>query len=273
MKEYALQTFDGQTIFYRVWQPPKTARAVVIIVHGYAEHGGRYAHVAQHLIAHGFRVCAHDWRGHGHSGGARGSIDRFEIHAEDLQKIIDAVRDPGLPLFLLGHSAGSAVVLDYVQRFENHAAGAILSAPALYQGNGLNPAAVRLAEIMSLAVPRFKLVTLPAATLSHDPAVAEAYRADPLVYTERITARTAAELLRASKMLIARLDRVRIPLFIAHGTGDELIDPASSVVIYDRAASNDKTLQLYENYAHEIMNEIERERVLEDITTWLEARI
>jgi alpha-beta hydrolase superfamily lysophospholipase len=165
------------------------------------------------------------------------------------------------------------VVLDYAQRFETQAAGAILSAPALYQGSGLNPVAVRLAEIMSLAVPRIKLVTLPAATLSHDPAVAQSYQTDPLIYTERVTARTAAELLRASKMIISRLDRVQIPLFIAHGTDDDLIDPASSVVIYDRAASNDKTLQLYENYAHEIMNESERERVFKDITMWLEARI
>ena len=267
-------TSDGLRLLERRWQSPQPTRGEVAIVHGFTEHSGRYFAFAERLAAAGFNVAAFDLRGHGRSEGLRCLVRRFDEYLADLDLFIQLVdkRANGKPIWLFGHSLGGLIAVLWCITRQPKLAGLVLSGPALQVRSDLFPWLQRLADVGSLIVPRLRLTRMGSRFISRDPAVIEAFRNDPLVFHGRFPVCSGAEILRAGRIAMSLLERVRLPLLILHGTADRVADVAASQELDRRAESSDKTLRLYPGLYHEVLNEPERKQVLADVLAWLDER-
>ena len=273
-RELQLPGCHDVALFAQAWLPERDPRAVVVISHGLAEHGGRYPEVAARLVANEYAVYALDHRGHGRSGGPRANIERFAYLVSDLGTFAGRAQreHPGAPVFLLGHSMGGAIALACALRYTGSLKGLALSAPALATGETVSPFKRLTLRLLSSLAPNTGALTLPAAAISRDPAVVEAYEQDPLVFRGAIPARTIVELLRAMASFPAGAQDLRLPVLIQHGTADTLVPLAATRPIYDTLGQpKGRTLRTYEGLYHEIYNEPERDRVLADLAVWLES--
>lgn len=261
----------GGRIYWQGWVPD-SASGVVVISHGLAEHGGRYAHVAQWLASVGYPTYAHDHRGHGKSEGPRANIDRMAGVVADLDTMIGTARErhPGVPVFLLGHSMGGLIALQYVTGTPAELAGVVLSAPAVEVAIGSKVQRVS-AGLLSRVLPNLGVLKLDSAMVSRDPDVVHAYDTDPLNYRGKIRVRTGAEMLHAAEAMPARLANLKLPVLLLQGSADQLVAPVSAHVVADGAGSEDLTLKSYDGLYHEVMNEPEKDTVLADLVEWLQA--
>ena len=271
----SFNTRDGLSLYTQHWTPERDTAAVVLLVHGYAEHCGRYDHVAEAFVKQGAAVHAYDQRGFGRSDGQRAYVDRFEQYLDDLDQFHRYVqaRTSDVPVFLFGHSMGGLAVLLYTLDSPQPIRGLLLSAPAVEVNPDLAPLLRKGAQVVARLCPTLPTVRSPQASISRDPAVVEEAENDPLNYHGRTLARTGAELLRAGGMAKSRLSELQTPFMVFHGTADPLATPAWSKRLYERAAASDKTLRLYDGLYHETFNEPEQDVVLRDLTTWLAARM
>jgi alpha-beta hydrolase superfamily lysophospholipase len=263
----------GVKIYWQGWLPEDEPRAVVLVAHGGAEHGGRYEWTAGQLTDRGFAVYAIDHRGHGQSEGQRAYVDRLDNAVGDLHTLSELARDrhPGVPAFLLGHSMGGLIALSYALRHQDELAGLVLSAPlAVLDANALTRTASR---VLSAVAPRLPVYKIDGTTVSRDPDVVRAYDGDPLNHRGALPARTIGELARAVARLPERLPTLTLPLLTMSGSGDRLVDPAGSALVERRAGSADKTILDYEGLYHELLNEPERDLVIADVAEWIEARL
>jgi len=271
-----ISTDDGLTLATRRWVPGTKPRGVVLIVHGLSEHSGRYAHVATQLLLHDFAVYSYDHRHHGRSGGSpRAYIEDFDRLVDDLRTVLHWVHsDCGdLPLFVYGHSLGGAIAARYVAiNGSEGLAGLILSSAALRIPDDFSPVLRRLAPLLSRFLPRLPTVGDDRAHLSRDPSVLRAFMEDPLTYKGGLRARTGYQVLLNSMDILDHADAFRLPLLLLHGSADRITDPKGSRLLCERAPAEDKTLLVYDGWYHELHNEEERQRVLDDVTEWLEAR-
>ena len=207
-----LRTADGLELASYRWPPgdgTAPPRATIALVHGLAEHAGRYAALATRLNAAGIEVLAIDLRGHGQSPGKRAWVERFDGYLIDADALVaEAARDD-TPLFLMGHSMGGAVAALYaIERVPARGyalAGLVLSSPALAPGRDVPRWMLAMSRIISRIWPTFPAIRIDAALLSRDPAIVAANRADPLVHHGAVPARTGAEILDA----MARIERGR----------------------------------------------------------------
>lgn len=265
---------DGLGLYGQCWLPEGETRAVVVIVHGVNEHSGRYARLAADLNRHGFAVYMIDLRGHGRSAGTRVMVRSFEDYLDDVELLLERVaeREPGKPLFLMGHSMGGAIVALLAITRPPQVRGLVFSSPALLIAGGVFPVLRKLAGFFSAVWPSLRLVRLGCRFISHDQAVVEAFRNDPLVYHGRMPVRTGAEIMHTAGQIQAQMESVTLPFLAIHGTGDYVTDPQGSQQLYDRAASSDKTLRLYPGLYHEVFSEPERDQAVADLLAWLDAR-
>lgn len=270
--EARLNGARGVSLFHQSWQPAGAPRGAVVIAHGFAEHGGRYAAVAGRLVEAGYAVRALDHRGHGRSGGKRTSVVRFDDYVEDLATIVTISRTdwPSARLTLLGHSMGGLIALAFATQHPASLDNLVLSAPAACPGD-VSRAMIAVGRVLSRVAPNAGVLKLPLGAISRDPAVVDAYRRDPLVFATRLRARLGAEMLRAMDGVAAALPSLRLPLLVMQGTEDRLVDPGCGPSVYARAGSPDKTLRMYDGLWHEIVNEPERESVIADLVAWLDA--
>ena len=264
----------GLRIHVRTWLPDRLPTGVVVIAHGFAEHGGRYAGVADRLTAAGIAAVAPDHRGHGLSEGKRTSIVRFEDYLDDLTTVIAQVRArwPSLRVVLLGHSMGGLIALDLAVRQAVPLDGLVLSAPAACPRE-VSQFTLAVGRALSRVAPNTGVLRLPLNRISRDPAVVDEYNSDPLVFRTPIRARLGAEMLDAMDRVDAGLPGLHVPLLVMQGTSDGLVDPGCGPHVYDRAGSGDKTLKMYDGLWHEIFNEPERDQVMGDLTGWLESHL
>ncbi len=271
----SLSTHDGLTLYTQHWLPDRDAEAVVLLVHGYAEHCGRYNHVAGTFVDQDAAVYAYDQRGHGRSEGRRAYVDRFEQYLADLDLFRHHVQaqTADVPVFLFGHSMGGLAALLYTLNRAPDLRGLLLSAPAIEINPDLAPILRKAAQFLGRLLPTLPTVRSPQDAISRDPAVVEAAQNDPLNYTGRTLARTGAELLRAGNEAQSRLAGLNTPFIVFHGTADPLATPAWSERLHERAAAKDKTLKLYEGLYHETFNEPEQDTVLRDLGTWIAERM
>ena len=270
----SVTTGDGTRLFTQRWEAP--AHAAMLLVHGYAEHSGRYAHVAGYLNAHDVSVYTYDQRGFGRSDGRRALVTSFDQLLDDLQCVIDRTRrrlSDDAPLFLMGHSMGGAVCALYAIERSQAFQGLILSSPAVEVDDDIAPVLRHLAGVIGRLVPTLPTIRTPDDAISRDPAVIAAAEADPLNYHGRVLAGTGAAFIRAARRIQTHMAAIALPLLVFHGTADKLTDPAASRMLYEHARSPDKALNLYDGLYHETLNEPEKEQVLEDIVEWLQARI
>jgi alpha-beta hydrolase superfamily lysophospholipase len=271
-EDLSLTGVGGVSLQARAWHG-EAPTAVVVISHGLAEHCGRYEHVAARLVAERCAVYALDHRGHGRSEGRRANIDRFGHLVADLHGLVMHAKQahPGLPVVLLGHSMGGAVAFGYALRHQDELRALALSAPALGAGEAVPALQLLLVRLLSVILPNLGALTLPAAAVSRDPAVVKAYEEDPLNFRGSIPARTLAELTNAMQGFPGQAARIMLPVLVMHGTADALVPLEATRPIYERIGSADRSVKLYEGLFHEVLNEPERERVLDDFVSWLAA--
>jgi acylglycerol lipase len=262
----------GVPIYQQTWLPATDPVGVVVIAHGFAEHGGRYAGVAESLVNAGYAVRAADHRGHGRSGGRRTSVVRFADYVADLNTVLSACRKqwPGKRVFLIGHSMGGLMALSLAVGHPESLDALVVAAPAACPGD-LSRSTIIVGRVLSRLAPDVGVLRLPLNRISRDPAVVAAYNADPLVFRTRLRARLGAEMLQTMEQVSDRLAALRLPLLVMQGTDDGLVDPGCGPMVYGRAGSPDKTLKMYDGLWHEIFNEPERDMVLADLVAWLDA--
>jgi acylglycerol lipase len=264
----------GLRIQQRTWLPAGRPIGVVVIAHGFAEHGGRYAHVAARLVAEGVAVRAADHRGHGLSEGKRTSVVRFDDYVDDLTTVVEQARQEWVSrrVILLAHSMGGLIALRLAVRASIPLDGLVVSAPAACPRDVSKPM-LMLGRALSRLAPNTGVLRLPLNRISRDAAVVDAYNHDPLVFRTPIRARLGAEMLTAMERVDAGLPGLRTPLLVMQGTADGLVDPGCGPHVYERAGSADKTLKMYDGLWHEIFNEPERDHVLDDLATWVRAHL
>lgn len=262
----------GGSVYWQKWEPT-APKGVVVLSHGLAEHSGRYVHVASRLNDGGYAVYAVDHWGHGRSDGTRANVDRFAHVLADLDTVLTMARGehPGVPVFLLGHSLGGLIALDYViTHGESGLAGLVLSGAAVDPsvGSAVQRAA---AGFLSRYTPNLGVLALDATAVSRDPDEVAKYVEDPLNHHGKVCARTGAETLASVDRVVKALPGVSLPLLVMHGAADRLTSPSGSTLVAESAGSKDKTLKLYDGLFHEIFNEPERDTVLADVVAWLDA--
>ncbi|MBJ9940651.1 lysophospholipase [Burkholderia multivorans] len=275
-----LRTADGLELASYRWPADARAaapRATVALLHGLAEHAGRYAPLAARLNAAGIDLLAIDLRGHGRSPGKRAWVARFDEYLDDADALVAEAARASTPLFLMGHSMGGAIAALYaIERAPARGrtlAGLVLSSPALAPGRDVPRWMLALSRVISRVWPTFPAIRIDAALLSRDADVVAANRADPLVHHGPVPARTGAEILDAMARIERGRDTLRVPVLVYHGTADKLTEPDGSRTFGARVGSADRTLTLYEGGFHETMNDIERERVIDALIGWIDARV
>jgi alpha-beta hydrolase superfamily lysophospholipase len=270
-EEGTFSAADGPRLYEQCWLPDGDACAHLAIVHGYAEHSGRYAHVGEALAARGYAVHALDMRGHGRSDGDRAFVRSFDEYLADVRAFLGRTRarSGGRPLFLLGHSMGGTIVSLELVVDQPPLAGALLTGAALNPG----PRIVRaIFGLIGRLFPRLPLIKLKAEDVSRDPEVVRRYEGDPMVYRGRIRAAMIAAIGRAVRRIERDAPAITLPMLVMHGKDDRLAKPEGSRLLHDRIASSDRTLKLYDGLYHEILNEPEQDQVIADIIAWLDAR-
>jgi len=270
------ETFDGKgglKIFLRSWKPAGAPRAVVIICHGVNSHGGQYLWPAGELVKKGHAVFALDLRGRGKSDGERFYVDDVADYVADVAGVVKIAkaRHPGLPVFLLGHSAGGVVSATYALDNQAELAGFICESFAFQ----VPAPGFALAAIKGLShfAPRLPVLKLKNEDFTRDPVALAALNADPLIAHEIQPAATVAALVRADERLREEFPKITLPVLIMHGTADKATVCEGSQFFHDTAGSADKTLKLYKDHFHDLLADTGKEGVMADITAWIEAHL
>ena len=263
----------GYKIFVRSWRPATAPRAVVAICHGVKSHSGYYAWAAEQLVANGLAVYALDLHGRGKSDGERFYLEKIQDYLEDVDTLLKLARskEPGLPVYLLGHSAGGVVSSVYTLEHQSELAGLICESFA-FQVYAPDFALAVLKGLSHLA-PHAHVLAFKNEDFSRDPKAVQFMNDDPLIAHEVQPTRTVAELVRADERLKVEFPMIKLPVLILHGTADKVTKPSGSQFFYDTAGSTDKTLKLYDGHSHDLLNDLDKEKVMADIVSWLNARI
>ena len=264
---------DGLRIHFRAWHPSATPRAVVLIVPGFNAHSAYYSWAADQLVADCFAVYALDLRGRGLSDGERFYVDTFDDYVADVTRLLALAksREPAVPIFLLGHSAGGVVASLFTIDHQAELAGFICESFA-YQV----PApdfALAVFKGLSHVAPHAHILHLKNEDFSRDPQAVAVMNADPLIAHETQPTRTLAAMVRADERLKEAFPRITLPVLILHGTADKATKPSGSQFFYDSAGSVDKTLKFYDGGFHDLLNDLGKAEVIRDITTWIAARV
>ena len=272
-KEERFEGTGGLKIAYRSWAPAGAAKAAVLIVPGFNSHSGYYDWTARQLAAQGLVVYAIDLRGRGLSDGERFYVDAIDDYAGDVDGLMKIVKtqQPGLKVFMLGHSAGGVTSCVYALDHGSEISGLICESFA-YQTPAPDFALAALKGLSHLA-PHAHVVALSNKDFSRDATVVETMNADPLIAHETQPTKTMAALARADERLKTSFGKITVPVLILHGTADKATKPSGSQAFFDQTGSKDKTLKLYEGHYHDMLNDIGKEQVMADIEGWIAARI
>ena len=269
--EGILRGAGGIELYHQWWRPEGEVRAALAIVHGHGEHSGRYMNVVEALIPHGYAVYGLDHRGHGRSRGQRGHINSYAEYREDVGAFLQwiANQEPDRSIFLMGHSMGALVVLDYLLLQPDGIRGAIISGAPLEPAGVVKPLLVIVSRALSRTWPRFPLrLGLDTSALSRDHAVVRAYVDDPLVHGT-FTARWGTESLAALARVKSRAGDVHVPILIIHGEADRVNLADGSREFFENVACADRTLHVYPGMYHELHNDVGHEPVMADLECWL----
>ena len=221
MNESSFKNAAGQNIFTRSWKPDGTPRAVIVLVHGFNAHSGYMIWAAEQFARHGLAVYALDLRGRGRSEGERFFIEEFSDYTNDVDQLVTIAKsaNPGLPIYVLGHSAGGVIASTYVYEHQDAIAGLVCESFAL--DVGVPEAAALVIKGLSHLAPHLHIFTLKNEVFSRDPAAVAAMNADPLIKNESQPAETSAEMIKAAERLKANMPKYHVPILIIHGTDDK----------------------------------------------------
>lgn len=271
--ELTFEGVGGLRIAARSWRSEGAVRGIMILIHGFNSHSGYMEWPAGQFAANGFAAFALDLRGRGKSEGERFYVEKFSDWLGDVDKLVDIARseNPGVPVYVLGHSVGGVIASSYVFEHQQEIAGLICESFALDVGL---PQLVQLAlEGASYLVPHLPVYSLKNEIFSRNPDVVAQMNNDPLIANEKQPAETASEVLKAAARLKENMPNFNVPVFIIHGTDDKATRPEGSQYFYDYVGSADKTLKLYEGGYHDLLNDLDKEIVMADILAWVNERI
>jgi acylglycerol lipase len=272
-QEERIDSSKGIEIFVRSWRPSSKPRAVVVVCHGVNSHGGQYLWVGEQFAAAGFAAFALDLRGRGKSDGERFYVEHIADYVSDVAAVVSLAksRNPGVPVFLLGHSAGGVVSSVYVLENQAGLAGFICESFAFQ----VPAPGFALAAIKGLShfAPHLPVLKLKNEDFSRDPKAVDALNHDPLTANEVQPAMTVAALVRADERLREEFPLITLPVLIMHGTEDRATVCHGSEFFFETVGSKDKTLKLYEGHYHDLLNDVGKEGVMSDIRQWIESRL
>jgi alpha-beta hydrolase superfamily lysophospholipase len=272
--EGVCRAFGGIDLYCQTWRPDKPAIATAVFVHGIGDHGGRHMNLVNALVAAGLAVVAPDLRGHGRSPGLRGHVDGWQDYREDVHAVVQSARaaSPGLPLFVIGHSLGGLIVLEYALRYPEGLKGVVAMSPALAL-DGVPRWKIVASRVLDRFAPRLSLrVGLDSGGMSRDPAVKAADDEDPLLH-KLGTVRLGVSVQGALRWTFAHAAELRVPLLVAHGMADTVVPAAASEAFFGRLTRGDRTRLTYDGGYHELDNDTPHDRALRDITAWITARL
>ena len=251
---------------------PSEPRARVVLLHGYAEHAGRYPLLIEALTTAHYEVHALDLRGHGHSEGVRGHVRRFEDYLDDLDLFLAELPDGKLPRIVFGHSLGGLLALRYVLHRPQAFSALAVSSPFLYPTEEVPWVQEKVASATALLAPTLLTKSpVDALSLSRDPAIVQAYIEDPLVF-KTINACWFFATRAAQEEVLERAGEIHLPVLFLVGEADPIARPERSRQVFKGLGSADKQLKTYDGFLHEVLNEIGKERVIGDLVAWLDAR-
>ncbi|AKK25613.1 alpha/beta hydrolase [Mycobacterium sp. EPa45] len=272
------RTFDGVggvRIVYDVWTPDTEPRGIVVLSHGLGEHARRYDHVVERFGEAGLITYALDHRGHGRSGGKRVRVKSIDEYTGDFGTLVKIATSehPGCTRIVLGHSMGGGIVFAYGVDHQDDFDLMVLSGPAVAAQTGVSRGKLLLGKAVGSLLPDLPVEDLDSNAVSRDPAVVAAYNADPLVWHGKVPAGIAKALVTVGESMPQKARQLTKPLLVVHGEEDSLVPASGSRLLVDCVGSSDVHLKIYPGLYHEVFNEPERERVLDDVTAWIEARL
>ncbi|GAB3382529.1 lysophospholipase [Spongiibacter taiwanensis] len=265
---------QGGKRYWQSWPAPQ-ARAALVVVHGLAEHSGRYGRLASCLHALNVSTFALDHRGHGRSDGKPGAIGQFEHLTDDLAHFIGEVVTPlGLPLFLFGKNIGGTLAIDYLLQQRCEATGLILSAPFIH-ADFLPPDLALVLDGLSTFLPNLPGYKLSPSLLTQDRQELQQYREDKLILRDAVPVKSIAEILGAMAGLREHLQSITTPLLLLQGLADPLVGAESSQQLHATWRAADKTYLTYPDLRHDLLNEHREGRaaVTKAICDWLATRL
>ncbi|MGF1486339.1 MAG: alpha/beta hydrolase [Prochloraceae cyanobacterium] len=256
-------------LYYQSWHPSERSRGIFVLIHGLGSHSDIFSNLVQKLVTLDYAVYGLDLRGHGRSAGQRGYINSWDEFREDLQIFLELIRttNNNLPIFLVGHSLGGSIVVDYILDRPENISGAIALAPALGKV-GVSQFKLKLAKILDRICPRFFLKTgIDPVNYTRDKTLIKKYQQDPLIH-HVATARLTAECFKVQKKIYKQKNSLKIPLLILHGGGDVITYPSASRKFIKKANLKYVEFKEYPEIAHDIQNDPDRELVFKDICDW-----
>ena len=272
-KESVLKLQNDLEVFYRSWEPD-SPKALVIGIHGFAEHSGRYIKFGEWLQSKGFSFFIYDLRGHGKTAKDKsefGDIDKFYQFLEDTQYFVSEIKNgrENLKTAMFGHSMGGLITLHYISRIKKNIDFAITSGAATI--TKADPFS-KLFLYAMYYINKKSRVNLPikASNLTHDTELYKTYLTDNLVF-KRPTVRLIYQLAQGSKEIWRYLNEIDMPILMMHGGSDKVVPVEGTTKAYKIINSKDKSLKIYPGFYHEVLNELNNEKVYEDIMRWLKT--
>jgi len=264
---------SGLKIFSRAWLPEGSTRGVIVIVHGLNSHSGYYQWVADQFTSKDFAVYALDLEGRGQSEGERFYVENINDYVSEVDQLVDIAKaaNPGLPVFVLGHSAGGVISCLYALDHQAKINGLICESFA-YQVPAPDFALAILKGLSHIA-PHLHTIKLKNEDFSRDATVVETMNNDPYIAHESQPSKTMEQLVLADERLKKEFSSITLPVLILHGTEDKATKPSGSQYFYDHAGATDKTLNLYEGHYHDLLNDLDKEKVMADIQDWVIKRV
>ncbi|MDX2012877.1 MAG: alpha/beta hydrolase [Myxococcaceae bacterium] len=272
---YRVEATQAQCLQAYEWKSAARPRGVLVIVHGIRDHAERYEALANAFVKQGFTVYAQDLRGHGRSGGDRQRFDSMDELVAHVDLAVEEAkkRNPGVPVFLYGHSLGGLIGTTYAVQHGDKLTGLVLSGPALKLLPFVTEGDKSGARFFSGLIPGFKVQAVDDTEFVREAPAKAALASDPLVDHSNLPARSAAAAIDAIDFIQAHLADVKVPVLVMHGTADKATNIEGSVELSEKASSSDKTLKKWEGTYHDLLHEPERQQVIDLVTSWVVARV
>lgn len=266
-----LTSSDGTRLFFRR-HAATSPRARVLVIHGFAEHSGRYLELLDALADAGFDALAFDLRGHGRSEGRRAHLRRFEDYLDDTRAAFAAMTaGTDGPALVFGHSMGGLIATHFAASEPQHCRALALSGPMFARALAVNPVKLLAAHVLGRLLPVFSMPSgITGAHLTSDPDEIARHDADPLIL-HQARAGWFVALEGAMAAAPAAVARLTMPLYLMHGEADPLTAFDASRALFPSAPSTDKTFVPLPGLRHETLHEIGRDKVRADLVAWLVA--
>lgn len=265
---------DGRRLFFRHVQPEKY-RGVILLIHGYREHGGRYLETIRRFAEEGYTVFCPDLRGFGRSEATAGDIESIESVSKDIATLTTLAKRscPGDPMIIVGHSLGGLLALYQLLHHHDEFDLAVLSGPAVLPPPGTNAILTAVAGLVARLSPKLPIQELDLSAATRDPAMIARDDADTTLYRGRVRARTGNEILKAQRFVQRRMGEITLPVLVLHGGDDRIIDPKASEIVYEGIRSTNKRRDVFPGLYHEVFNEPERDEVFMTVFSWIEKTL